>query len=155
LKVSDWLSAAAGTTTDAPALIAQGVTLDYGELDRRAEGLSAKLASEGVNAGDVVATTLPTGPELVSLVHATLRSGAALAPIDPELPERTREERVIELERALCVIHTSGTTGEPQPVELTCANHLWSAIGCGMRIGLDRTDRWLCCLPMHHIGGFA
>ena len=24
-----------------------------------------------------------------------------------------------------------------------------------MRIGVAPTDRWLCCLPLHHIGGLA
>ena len=54
-----------------------------------------------------------------------------------------------------CVIHTSGTGGEPTAVELTYGNHLWSAIGAGVRIGVAPTDRWLCCLPLHHIGGLS
>ena len=42
-----------------------------------------------------------------------------------------------------------------QAVELTYGNHLWSAIGAGVRIGVAPTDRWLCCLPLHHVGGLA
>jgi O-succinylbenzoic acid--CoA ligase len=53
------------------------------------------------------------------------------------------------------VIHTSGTGGEPTAVGLTYGNHLWSAIGAGVRIGVAPTDRWLCCLPLHHIGGLS
>jgi o-succinylbenzoate---CoA ligase len=53
------------------------------------------------------------------------------------------------------VIYTSGTGGRARPVALTYANHLWSALGSGARIGIDPGDRWLCCLPLHHIGGLA
>ncbi|KKK54406.1 hypothetical protein LCGC14_3085060, partial [marine sediment metagenome] len=52
-------------------------------------------------------------------------------------------------------IHTSGTGGRASVVELTYANHIWSAVGSGLRIGIDPADRWLCCLPLHHIGGLA
>ena len=40
-------------------------------------------------------------------------------------------------------------------MELTYGNHLWSAIGAGVRIGVAPTDRWLCCMPLHHIGGLS
>jgi len=61
----------------------------------------------------------------------------------------------IDLDAINCVIHTSGSGGRPKPVELTYGNQLWNAIGSGVRIGVAPTDRWLCCLPLHHIGGFA
>ena len=60
-----------------------------------------------------------------------------------------------ELDAPHCVIHTSGTSGPPKPVTLTYGNHLWNAVGSGVRIGVSPSDRWLCCLPLHHIGGFA
>jgi O-succinylbenzoic acid--CoA ligase len=53
------------------------------------------------------------------------------------------------------VIHTSGSGGRAKPVQLTYGNHLWNAIGSGVRIGVAPTDMWLCCLPLHHIGGLA
>ena len=59
------------------------------------------------------------------------------------------------LDAVACVVHTSGTSGDPRPVELTYANHLWSALGSAARIGVSPADRWLCCLPLHHVGGLA
>ena len=50
---------------------------------------------------------------------------------------------------------SSGSGGRPKSVELTYGNHLWNAIGSGVRIGVAPTDMWLCCLPLHHIGGLA
>jgi o-succinylbenzoate---CoA ligase len=51
------------------------------------------------------------------------------------------------------VIHTSGTTGEPRPVELTYANHVASAAASADALGVHPDDRWLCPLPLHHVGG--
>jgi O-succinylbenzoic acid--CoA ligase len=50
---------------------------------------------------------------------------------------------------------SSGTSGEPKPVELTGGNHLWSALASGANLGVERDDNWLCCLPLNHVGGLA
>jgi O-succinylbenzoic acid--CoA ligase len=64
-------------------------------------------------------------------------------------------DRPIDLDAVHCVIHTSGSGGRARAVELTYGNHLWSALGSGARIGIDPRDLWLCCLPLHHVGGLA
>ena len=51
------------------------------------------------------------------------------------------------------MIHTSGTTGAPKAVELTYANHLASAGASAEALGVEPDDRWLCPLPLHHVGG--
>src|SRR5439155_10764079 len=61
----------------------------------------------------------------------------------------------IDLDAPCSVIFSSGTGGVAKPVELTYGNHLWSALGSAARIGVDGDDRWLCCLPLHHVGGLA
>ena len=53
------------------------------------------------------------------------------------------------------VIHTSGTTAAPRPVELTYGNLLWSALGSAVALGLDPEERWLCVLPLSHVGGLS
>lgn len=50
---------------------------------------------------------------------------------------------------------TSGTTGDPKPVELTIGNLVASATASAFRLGVDADDRWLVCLPMYHMGGLA
>ena len=52
------------------------------------------------------------------------------------------------------MIHTSGTTSA-KPVELTYGNFLWSALGSAVALGLDRAERWLCVLPLSHVGGLS
>ena len=53
------------------------------------------------------------------------------------------------------MIHTSGTTSAPRPVELTYGNFLWSALGSAVALGLDPNERWLCALPLSHVGGLS
>ena len=66
-----------------------------------------------------------------------------------------RLEETVDLDAVHCFIHTSGTTGQAKPVELTYGNHLWSALGSAARVGLDPADRWLCFLPLHHVSGLS
>ncbi|MGI9557230.1 MAG: o-succinylbenzoate--CoA ligase [Solirubrobacterales bacterium] len=86
----------------------------------------------------LVLTELPAGG------HDT----AALAPDDRLLAD-------LETDAAFCHILTSGTSGTPRPVTLTYGNVLWSAIGSAFVLGVDPADRWLCCLPLHHVSGLS
>jgi O-succinylbenzoic acid--CoA ligase len=60
-----------------------------------------------------------------------------------------------DLDAVCAVIYTSGTTSAPQPVELTYGNFLWSAFGSGVALGVDPQERWLCALPVSHVGGLS
>jgi len=60
-----------------------------------------------------------------------------------------------ELDAVAAVIHTSGTTSAPRPVELTYANFLWSALGSAVALDRDPCERWLCALPVSHVGGLS
>lgn len=55
----------------------------------------------------------------------------------------------------LCILFTSGTTGEPKPVPLTAGNVYSSAVASAFRLGVDPGDRWLVSLSLHHMGGLA
>jgi len=60
-----------------------------------------------------------------------------------------------DLDATAVVIHTSGTTSSPRPVALSYANLLWSALGSAVALGLDPRERWLCTLPVCHVGGLS
>ncbi len=62
---------------------------------------------------------------------------------------------VHDLDAVAAIIHTSGTTSAPKPVELTYGNFLWSALGSAVALGVDPQDRWLCNLPLSHVGGLS
>jgi O-succinylbenzoic acid--CoA ligase len=57
--------------------------------------------------------------------------------------------------RRLCLLFTSGTTGEPKAVDLRLGNVLTSATASAFRLGLLPEDRWFDPLAMSHMGGLA
>ncbi|WP_210589253.1 non-ribosomal peptide synthetase [Streptomyces sp. GESEQ-35] len=73
-----------------PNGIAPGTALTYRELSRAANRLAAHLTARGVGAGDLVATCLPPGPDLVTAFLAIVRTGAAYVPLDPGHPALRR-----------------------------------------------------------------
>jgi o-succinylbenzoate---CoA ligase len=74
-----------------------------------------------------------------------------VAPVAPPAPLGAGHD----LDATAVVIHTSGTTSAPRPVELTYGNFLWSALGSAVALGLDSRERWLCALPLSHVGGLS
>ena len=50
---------------------------------------------------------------------------------------------------------TTGTTGTPKRVDLTEQQIAFSADASAKRLGFSGEDRWLCCLPLHHIAGLS
>lgn len=76
----------------------------------------------------------------------SLRPGRTVA--GPPRASLDREDEAL-------VAFTSGTTGEPDGVRLTVGNLVASATASAFRLGTLPADRWLCCLPMHHLGGIS
>jgi O-succinylbenzoic acid--CoA ligase len=162
--LEDWLASAARARPDHPAVVAGGVAVTHRELDDRADRAARRLAAAGVGPGERVRVTHPPGIAFAELLHAVPRLGAVFEPhppTDPPAPPLGGREAHVALRREVdpgavhSVIHTSGTTGEPKPVELTFANHAASAAASADALGVDPADRWLCPLPLHHVGGLA
>ncbi len=65
------------------------------------------------------------------------------------------EPASLERDHTQLLMFTSGTSGEPKGVRLTLGNLLSSATASAFRLGVCPDDRWLCCLPMYHMGGLA
>jgi O-succinylbenzoic acid--CoA ligase len=65
------------------------------------------------------------------------------------------EPSYLATDDTVLVMFTSGTTGEPKGVKLTVENLQASATASAYRLGVSPADRWLCCLPLYHMGGFA
>jgi o-succinylbenzoate---CoA ligase len=61
----------------------------------------------------------------------------------------------IHLEDPVAIIHTSGTSGTPKGAILTYNNIYQSAMASAYRIGVMPDDRWLCVLPLFHVGGLS
>jgi o-succinylbenzoate---CoA ligase len=174
------LRRSARTLPERVALICAGEEISYAELDRRARQAARRLAARGVEEGDRVATTLPSGADFAALLHALPMLGASIVPLNTRLNEAERRWQ-LEDSRARLVVHepldgeeaevplrevfdpraehsliyTSGTTTRPRGVSLTHGNHIASALANAWNIGVDPADRWLCVLPLFHVGGLA
>ncbi|MFN2617835.1 MAG: AMP-binding protein, partial [Thermoleophilaceae bacterium] len=170
--LDEWLTSAARARPEHPAIVAEGRSVGYAELAAASARTARRLAALGVGEDDRVATTLPPGMVFVELLHALPRLGAALVPLDPRAPARVDARLVVEAplegpeadvplrdrvdpQATHTVIHTSGSMGEPKPVRLSYANHAASAQASAQNLGVDPADRWLCPLPLHHVGGLA
>jgi O-succinylbenzoic acid--CoA ligase len=175
VHVEAWLPRAARRHPDRRAVNA----LTYAELLAEVDAMARRLAGRGVRAGDRVALALAPGEAFCVALHAILRVGAVAVPVDLRLGARERA-RVAEgtvatidgpvvgtpaaearlrdghdLDAPAIVVHTSGTSGQPKAVELTYGNWLWSALGSAVALGLDPGERWLCALPLTHVGGLS
>jgi O-succinylbenzoic acid--CoA ligase len=153
--------------------VAGGRSVTYAELDASAARAARRLAALGVGAGDRVATTLPPGLAFAELLHAVPRLGAVLVPLNTRDPRSEVETKLTVAEpltgteadvplrgavdpgEVLAVIHTSGTTARPKPVELTYANFHASAEASAANLGVEPDDRWLCAMPLFHVGGLS
>ncbi|WP_084531884.1 non-ribosomal peptide synthetase [Nocardia miyunensis] len=78
------LTATAGRYPDHPAVVANGRTITYRELDDQADRLAGLLSEVGPES--VVALGLPRSAELFIGIWAAARIGAAFVPVDPRHP---------------------------------------------------------------------
>lgn len=76
-----------GKTPDAIALIANGVSLSYRDLDTRANRLARHLRSLGVGPEARVGLCLERSADLVVGLLAILKAGGAYVPLDPHYPQ--------------------------------------------------------------------
>lgn len=53
------------------------------------------------------------------------------------------------------LLFTSGSTGNPRAVVHSAGNHWSSASAANRQAPLTPGDRWLCPLPLYHVGGLA
>jgi o-succinylbenzoate---CoA ligase len=180
MEVEAWLARAARTRPQHTALQTPQGEWSYARLHDAARYGAGRLAARGAGPGSRVAIALPAGPEFAQALHACLLLGAVAVPVDLRLAPAERahiadgaavalEEPLgegaapasvpvssrHELDATAVVIHTSGTTSSPRPVELTYGNLLWSALGSSVALGLDPRERWLCALPLSHVGGLS
>ncbi|MEV5606564.1 non-ribosomal peptide synthase/polyketide synthase, partial [Streptomyces sp. NPDC052299] len=69
------------------AVVHDGGTLSYGELDTRANRLAHRLIEAGIRPEDRVALLMERSPDLVAAVLAVLKAGGAYVPLDPRFPD--------------------------------------------------------------------
>lgn len=147
-------------------------SLTYTELSDAA--MSAANAIQRLDVRERVALALASPEEFVIALHGCLLAGVSAVPIDMRLTEAERTQRMAGAEavvseplsgsgppirfgrgQPVAVMHTSGTMAAPKPVVLTHENFMASALGSAVALGLDQDERWLCPMPLTHVGGLS
>jgi O-succinylbenzoic acid--CoA ligase len=141
---------------DAVLLESGDGTLSYGEVDRL---VSERVKELGGRAGGQVVVRPRTDVGSVIELLAVARSGATAVVVSPSLPgDQARIQIAVatrETRPSQSILFTSGSSGIPKGVRLTASNWLAAAAGSINRLGHGPGDRWLCPLPLHHIGGLS
>ncbi|NQW55141.1 MAG: non-ribosomal peptide synthetase [Rhodospirillales bacterium] len=79
-------AASAAAAAASVAMVQRDQTTTYAELDRRSNKLARYLVRQGVGAGDVIALHAGRSVGSIVAILATLKVGAAYAPLDPATP---------------------------------------------------------------------
>jgi O-succinylbenzoic acid--CoA ligase len=174
--VTFWIHLAGRKHPDRVAIEGPSRALTYAQLSEGAIGVAGALQRDGVQPGDRVAVALPEVEDFAVALHGCLLHGAVAVPVDLRLTEEERAARLAGAEVALTelpspaavswpmassgdapvtVMHSSGTTAAPKQVVLTQGNWLANALGSAVALGLDPGERWLCPMPLTHVGGLS
>ncbi len=161
------------------AIVTRSQTWSYRELNMAAAARGFALHARGVGPGARVAFAGPRDVRWVAWLHGIGRVGAVAVPLPdrataaelehiqaatrPDLvidttcpvPEGDLPERFWPLDEPRVVLCSSGSTAAPRPVALTTLQLTTSAFGSAIVLGHQHDDRWLCCLPLHHVGGLS
>jgi bile acid-coenzyme A ligase len=103
------LSASASRQPEAVALIHEGQSTTYSELEANANRLARTFAALGVEEGDFVTISLPNGRKVVETFFACWKLGATPQPVSSRLPEHEREAIIALVDPKLLVVESSAS----------------------------------------------
>jgi len=175
---------AARLSPDAPALVWEGRSSTYRDLDTLVRRWHGALVASGPQRAVVRSENRP---ELVALLHAAARAGVELALLNARLADAELPPLLDRLGPALrlgalpgavplegfaadarpaapgpldpahvhTLLFTSGTTGRPKAAQLSIGAHQANARASIETLRMDGQSSYLCNLPLFHVGGIA
>lgn len=171
------------TAKDQPAIIENGRTYSWSDIEIGIRSCKGWLAENGISFGDRVAV-VPSGSyaEIIFFL-ACCDMGVVFCGLNSRFPTKTLElmtgqvnaktvdhnqinesfvnAKQIELankwdlDQSATVIYSSGSTGQPKAILHTLGNHYFNAIGSNQNIPLAPGDRWQFSLPLYHVSGMG
>ena len=86
----------------------------FGDLDARSASWARALVARGVRGDDLVAFSLPNGPDFIALTFAIYRAGATPAPISGKLPAFERDA-ILSVMQPRLFVDAASLPDEPAP----------------------------------------
>lgn len=92
---------------DAVAVMFEGASLTYAQLDAKANQLARFLVEKGVGANQVVGICMPRGLMMVVGVLSILKAGGAYLPLDPSYPAERLQYMLADAAPGVVLVHES------------------------------------------------
>ncbi|MFD2933949.1 non-ribosomal peptide synthetase [Spirosoma flavum] len=123
IPLHELIAQTAAQYVDKAAVIFNGRTVRYRELDETANQVAHVIQRDGIGQNHVVGVILDRSPEMVITLLAILKAGAAYVPIDPEYPHDRIAFMLADSSANLLITskkyHGSGTTPYQTAGQLT------------------------------------
>ncbi|MFI6318519.1 amino acid adenylation domain-containing protein [Nonomuraea sp. NPDC050556] len=117
-SVPEMLRRRADAAPDAMAVIDNGRTLSYADLDRESDRLAGHLAGRGVRRGDRVGVLMERGADLIVALLAVWKAGAAQVPVNVDYPAERIERMLADAGASVAVCVGATRSAVPAGVEL-------------------------------------
>ncbi|HEX6355903.1 non-ribosomal peptide synthase/polyketide synthase [Actinophytocola sp.] len=132
LNLPELFEAQVARTPEAPAVVFDGGSLSFAELDARANRLAHVLIGRGVGPEGIVALVLPRSVDIVTAQLAVTKAGGAYLPVDPAYPAE-RITFMLADSRPVLAITTAEFAGVVPDVDSVLLDDLSAAVGVDRR----------------------
>jgi len=130
--------------------------LTYSEVEQR---VSVRARDLGDRTGQQIVVRPRIDVESVVELLAVTRVGATAVVVSPQLSHDLAAAQIEAASREArpcqSILFTSGSSGGPKGVRFSAANWEAAAAASMASLGHGPGDRWLCPLPLHHVGGLS
>lgn len=118
----------AESTPHKTAIICNGTTLTYRELEERSNQLAHFLCKKGAGADTLIGLAIDRSVEMVVAMLGILKAGAAYLPIDPEYPQERTNYMLEQSNAAILVTQSHLVNSFSASVNAICIDTDWETI---------------------------
>ncbi len=108
----------AARTPDKTAIVFEGQSLSYRELNQKSNQLARKLREIGVKRESTVAIMVESSIEMLIAIMSVFKSGGAYVPIDPKYPEERKQYMQEDSKCNILLTHSKFKSTVKLPVEI-------------------------------------
>ena len=101
--MSDWLKYRSTISSHSPALIFKQQIWSYADMEAKVAEVTDGLIGNGVKPGSHVAALLPNQPGYIFLIHALVRLGAVLIPLNTRLTQPELQAQIKQAEAGFMI----------------------------------------------------